>query len=77
LANEVICVSADEDIRRERAIKRGMLLHDYNSRLALQASDEQRESISDTIFYNNGTLSALEKQVRNWYDERQSRLFST
>jgi dephospho-CoA kinase len=74
LADEVICVAADEGIRRLRARNRGMSSEDISNRLALQATDEQRISASDTVFTNNESLAALKLQVLDWYDNRHNRL---
>ena len=70
LADEIIAVVADENLRLERAITRGMNPQDARNRLALQASDEERVAISDTVFDNNKTLEDLQKQVIAWYEER-------
>jgi dephospho-CoA kinase len=76
LADEVISVAADEDIRFRRAVARGMAVQDARNRLALQASDEARAAISDTVFINNGSLDELKAQVDAWYaDKIASRLF--
>jgi dephospho-CoA kinase len=76
LADEVISVAVDENIRLRRAVARGMDITDARNRLALQASDEERAAISNTIFTNNGTLNELETQVRQWYADRiENRLF--
>jgi dephospho-CoA kinase len=76
LADEVISVAANEDIRLERAVARGMNPADARSRLALQASDEARAAISDTVLINNGSLEELHAQVHAWYVDRiESRLF--
>jgi dephospho-CoA kinase len=76
LADEVISVAADENLRLQRAVARGMNIADVRNRLALQASDEERAALSDTVFTNNDGLEALETQVREWYEDRiGSRLF--
>jgi dephospho-CoA kinase len=76
LADEVIAVVADEDLRLKRAVARGMHLDDARRRLNLQASDEARMAISDEVFNNNGTIEQLEQQVQAWYKDRiESRMF--
>jgi dephospho-CoA kinase len=76
LADEVISVAADESLRFRRAVARGMNPDDASNRLALQATDEQRAAISDTVFTNNGSLDDLRAQVDAWYESRiESRLF--
>jgi dephospho-CoA kinase len=76
LADEVVSVVADEGLRFRRAVARGMDPTDARNRIALQASDEQRVAISDSVFTNNGGLDTLKAQVRAWYEDRiESRLF--
>ena len=76
LKDEVISVVADEGLRLERAIARGMSPEDARSRLALQAGDEERVAISDTVFTNNGTREELKAQILSWYNDRiAGRLF--
>ena len=70
LKDEVIAVVADEELRYKRAVARGMNPQDARNRIALQATDQQRIAISDTVFYNNGSLSDLRRQVDSWYDDR-------
>lgn len=67
LKDEVISVSAPEELRLARAQARGMSAEDAQNRLALQATDEERAAISDTIFDNSGSREALKAQVRGWY----------
>jgi dephospho-CoA kinase len=76
LADEVITVVADEETRFERAVARGMSAQDARRRLDLQASDDDRVKISDTVFDNNGNLKQLADQVRSWYSDKiESRMF--
>jgi dephospho-CoA kinase len=76
LADEVVCIIADADIRLQRATARGMGAADALDRMALQASDEQRMAISDTVIDNNGGLEALAAQAEDWYARRtMDRLF--
>ncbi|MDR3053582.1 MAG: dephospho-CoA kinase [Coriobacteriales bacterium] len=76
LKNEVISVVAPERQRIKRAIARGMREADVQNRLALQASDEQRVAISDTVFENSGSIESLYAQIDDWYRARiQARLF--
>jgi dephospho-CoA kinase len=76
LAVVVIAITADENTRLERAIERGMDPQDAKNRLALQATDEARIAISDTIFTNNGSPQELRAQIKAWFEDRiESRLF--
>ncbi|MCL2757567.1 MAG: dephospho-CoA kinase, partial [Coriobacteriia bacterium] len=70
MADEVISVEADEELRLARAIKRGMDPQDAKNRLARQATDEQRRKIANVVIDNNGSLEALEQQVESWYTDR-------
>ena len=72
--DHVITVSASEDVRIERLLKRGMNLTQIQQRLQAQSNDAQREKISDSIIRNDNSqvdlLSEVEKvwellQVKN------------
>jgi dephospho-CoA kinase len=58
-----IAVIADLDLRKERAIARGVMDTDFDSRVENQTTDELREQLVDYMIYNNGSLSQLAKQV--------------
>ena len=58
-----IAVIADLDLRKERAIARGVMDTDFDARVDNQTTDELREELVDYTIYNNGTLSQLAKQV--------------
>ena len=74
--DEVISVMAEESLRLKRALARGMSSADAQRRMKLQASDEERKRISDTIFENNGTIGELRDQVNSWYTTKyESGLF--
>jgi dephospho-CoA kinase len=68
LADVIITVSLPEKLRLQRAVERGMSYQDASNRLALQATDEQREAISSVVFENSGSLENLYSQVDNWYN---------
>ena len=70
IKDEVITVIADEKLRLKRAELRGMDPDDAKHRIALQASDEERTAISDTVFLNDSSQEALQKQVVAWFEER-------
>jgi dephospho-CoA kinase len=72
MKDEVIAVSAPEELRFERAVARGMDPADARRRLALQAGDAEREAISDTVFDNGNTPEALKAQVTAWHANRAS-----
>ena len=74
LADEVICVLANQDLRRVRARDRGMADEDITNRMRLQASDAERIALSDVVFENNDSLDALKQQVNGWLANHQARL---
>ena len=68
--DEVIAVLADEELRLKRALARGMSTEDARNRIALQAEDNERIALSDTVFINNSTHEALREQVIFWHNTR-------
>lgn len=66
----VVTVSASEETRRARLIKRGMKEYQVVQRMAAQASDAQREAIADAILFNDGSEDELLRQVENLYENR-------
>jgi dephospho-CoA kinase len=67
--DHVITVSAPEEVRIERLLKRGMSRTQIKQRLQVQASDLQREEIADSIIRNASSqgelLSSVEKVWEN------------
>jgi dephospho-CoA kinase len=64
----VVVVHADEETRVERLIKRGMEEKDARTRIAAQASDEQRRAIADVLLDNSGSQDELVQRARDiWY----------
>lgn len=60
----VIVVTAPEDVRVERLVRdRGMDPDDVRSRIAAQASDEERTAVATHVIENDGDLDALEARV--------------
>jgi dephospho-CoA kinase len=66
----IITVSAREEIRRARLIKRGMKDYQVNERLKVQATDAQREAIADAVIVNESSKDDLLRQVENLYEDR-------
>jgi dephospho-CoA kinase len=65
----VIVVSADEETRVERLIKRGMDEGDARARIKAQAPEEQRRAIADVLLDNSGSQGALVESARDlWYN---------
>ena len=61
--DHTITVSAGEDIRSERLLKKGISSQQIQQRMQAQASDSEREAISDTVITNNKSESELRDQV--------------
>jgi dephospho-CoA kinase len=66
----VVTVSASEDTRRARLIKRGMKDYQVTQRMKVQATDAQREAIADAVLFNDGSEDDLLRQVENLYEDR-------
>lgn len=64
----VVVVHTDEETRVERLIKRGMDEADARTRIAAQASEEQRRAIADVLLDNSGSQGELVEKARDiWY----------
>jgi dephospho-CoA kinase len=61
--DKVIAVSVSDQIRRRRLQERGLSQSDIDKRMSAQASDAQREAISDLIIENSGDLAELTHSV--------------
>jgi dephospho-CoA kinase len=61
--DKVIIVLADEQIRKERLVTRGLELPDIDARISNQATDSQRSDVADYIINNDGTLAQLQDNV--------------
>lgn len=66
LADEVVVVAAPCDVRRDRAVARGMSPDDFERRNALQTSDSALHELADVVVDNAGDVSALERQLDSW-----------
>jgi dephospho-CoA kinase len=65
--DHVITVSASEEIRTERLLKRGMNMAQIRQRIQAQSTDTQRENISDSIIRNDKSHAELISEVeRVW-----------
>ena len=66
----VVVVTASPHLRVSRvASDRGLAPEDVRSRMASQATDEQRAQVADVLIDNDGGLRELERQVdRLWAD---------
>lgn len=63
--DKIIFISADEDIRLERLIKRNNYTKEYAKiRIKSQENEKNKIEKSDYIIYNNSDLSNLKKQIK-------------
>ena len=69
----VVTVSAPEQIRVERLLKRGLTKEQITSRLQAQSSDIQREAIADTVINNDKSEQDLMQQVEKLWEILQSK----
>lgn len=63
LADAVVCVSCPRDLRRERAIGRGMDPADFDRRADRQLTDEQMAALADNVIDNTGDEIALQERI--------------
>jgi dephospho-CoA kinase len=61
-------VSAAEEVRIERLLKRGMSLTQIKQRLQAQSNDVQREEIADSIIRNEGNQAGLLSEVEKVWE---------
>lgn len=64
----VITVEADTELRIARLRAKGLHISDIQSRIAAQASREDRVSIADFVLENSGSEDDLLRQVENIWD---------
>jgi dephospho-CoA kinase len=70
----VIVVLASEPVRIGRLTDgRGMTEAEARSRIAAQATDEQRRAVADVVLVNDGTLAELRKAVDDVWHTRLTR----
>lgn len=63
LADDVVCVVAPYELRRERAIGRGMTGEDFDARAAKQPSDDYLRAHATRLIDNSGDAAQLEAAV--------------
>ena len=63
LADAVVCVSCPRDLRRERAIGRGMDSSDFDRRADRQLTDGQMAALADIVIDNTGDAIALKERT--------------
>ena len=66
----VISVSTKDELRVARLKQRGMKDYEIAQRIAAQATDQQRSSISHAVIENNDSKDALAARVQKVWDEQ-------
>ena len=64
----IVTVESDMQLRKERLLKKGLRNSEIESRIAAQASREERESIADQVFENDGSEDELLRSVENLWE---------
>lgn len=64
----IVTVEADEDLRIERLLTRGMFITDIKARLASQAPSQARIDVADAVIVNDGDEDHLLRQVENLWE---------
>lgn len=68
-ADIVIAVTTSPEVRIARLMHlRGFSEEDARNRLANQVPEEQRLSIADVVFTNNGSIEDFEAQISLWWE---------
>lgn len=65
----VVTIEADERLRIERAIARGLKEYEVRKRIASQVSDEDRRRIADVVITNNGSKDELLSAVEEFWEK--------
>ena len=71
--DHVITISAPEKTRTERLLKRGLTLSQIDQRIKAQATDTQREGISDTVIINDKSEQELITQVEKVWESLKNK----
>lgn len=70
MADVVLALDAPESLRIARAIGRGMAEPDVRRRLAVQASDEERAALADTVIHNDESYEVFLGELEAFWDVR-------
>lgn len=69
LADEVVAISAPLEVRRARALERGMDGDDFDARAAAQPSEDELCTLADTVIANEGEPEELKALLDAWLVE--------
>jgi dephospho-CoA kinase len=70
LADQVLAIQAPVEVRVARSVARGMSEDDARSRIACQATDEERAELADDLIDNDGDLDSFLVSLERYWDER-------
>ena len=70
LADEVMAITAPLDVRRRRALQRGMDADDFDTRAAAQPSELELCALATTVIDNTAADDTLFDALDSWADER-------
>lgn len=68
--DEVMALRCPVEVRRRRAVARGMSEKDFDAREAAQLSDEARCAMADVVVDTNATEAEVAHAARQWAQER-------
>ena len=71
LADEVMAITAPLDVRRMRALQRGMVADDFDARAAVQPSESELCALATTVIDNTAANDTLFDALNSWADERR------
>lgn len=78
ICSQIWVISADEDVRLERIIKRGLTAEDARRRMDMQMTREEYEELADIVIENNSDEEALKEKmnvhIKNELEERGIRI---
>lgn len=61
--DQVVVVDAEDEVRLQRVVRRGLARSDAERRMGAQAGREQRLAVADYVIDNSGDLAQLRTQV--------------
>ncbi len=69
ICNQIWVISADESVRLERLVERGMDADEAKRRMSMQMTREEYEDLADFVIVNDGTREELMSQVLKIIDK--------
>lgn len=70
LGDEVLAISAPEEARLARAVAKGMEEPDARRRMTVQAPDDARELLADTVIINDSDIAGFLGKLESFWEER-------